>query len=295
MTSESASLDQFGEPRVHFVCVNYHTDEDALALARDLAAIRPQDAIAVDIVMNDSPPDSVDPNLRKLADARPNINLLFSEHNLGYFGGANWAIERRQSSGHVARWTIVSNADIRIADEQLFDKLDAICDLEHSFGVVAPDVTSLEDGRTVHRNPYMVKRPAPWQLRLLRWLFSSYGRYVLYERSTELRRLVRRFWSSSSTPVRRPIYAPFGAFVALSDAFFHRGGTLRGSPFLFGEELFLAEISRRLGLAIIFEPQLTVTHNTHGAIRKVGSPQVLAWTRAALDEIVHEFFDDRHS
>ena len=69
------------------------------------------------------------------------------------------------------------------------------------------------------------------------------------------------------------IYAPHGACVIFSKRFFSEGGSLDLPVFLFGEEICIAEAVRRLGLSVIYNPKLVLTHHEHQ------SPQ---WRRILL-------------
>ncbi len=59
------------------------------------------------------------------------------------------------------------------------------------------------------------------------------------------------------------IYAPHGAFLIFSRKYFEAGGFLDDQLFLFGEEISVGEICRNLGLAVFYDPSLSVIHNEH--------------------------------
>jgi GT2 family glycosyltransferase len=86
------------------------------------------------------------------------------------------------------------------------------------------------------------------------------------------------------------IYAPFGAIVVINRAFFELGGTLADSPFLFCEEIFLAEKLRSLGLKAVFDPRLRVIHRQHGSVGGLAPRQRASYARDSLRQVIRAFF-----
>ncbi len=67
--------------------------------------------------------------------------------------------------------------------------------------------------------------------------------------------------------------AGHGAFVVLSHHYFEAGGSLDYKSFLLGEEIFLAECCRDLGLSVLYDDSLTVIHQEHASIDLLKSPR----------------------
>ena len=86
------------------------------------------------------------------------------------------------------------------------------------------------------------------------------------------------------------IYAPFGAYLIFHKTYFIKGGTLQHGAFLFGEEIFVAETSRRLNLKVIFDPRLKVIHREHSSLRKIGSRNAARYAREATHYLADTFF-----
>jgi len=61
------------------------------------------------------------------------------------------------------------------------------------------------------------------------------------------------------------VYAVHGSFLVFSHLFFSRGGRIDEDMFLFGEEAFVAEECRRLGLPVTYDPGMRVDHNEHAS------------------------------
>jgi hypothetical protein len=73
--------------------------------------------------------------------------------------------------------------------------------------------------------------------------------------------------SRSRARLRR-IYAPHGSFIVFSREYFDRGGTLAHVPFLYGEEIMVAETARRLNLAVVYDPGFQIKHVEHSTTGK---------------------------
>lgn len=223
---------------------------------------------------SDRPGDAA--RLRRIAAVSDGIEVLVQPGNLGYFGGAHWALSR--PGVEPALWTVVSNVDLRLADAGFVQRLLA---QRGNAAVIAPSVTELPDGR--QRNPYLSRRPTPAAMRRRALAFAHplpARLYVLASRArVRLGRLSAR--GAGVTPQRQRVFAPHGSFVALHRSFFDAGATLEHPNFLYGEELTLGEQCHLLGLEVIFEPALRVVHDAHASTGPVASGRTLRWQSAA--------------
>jgi phenylacetate-CoA ligase len=231
-----------------------------------------------------------------------NATVLTPDRNLGYLGGASWALEQYLSRNPLPQWVIVSNSDISFPDPQFFAKLRG--GDRPPAAVVAPDTVSIE--RTLlpespkHQNPFMLTRPSALRIRVLRFIARRYPIYLAYSLASRVRYLAIRALSSLLSWRRdgglssgSTIYAPFGGCFIFNESYFLAGGTLRHGAFLFGEELFVAETARNLKLKIIYDPSLVIAHDDHGATRLLPSRRLAMHTLQAIDYIFNTFFDRR--
>jgi hypothetical protein len=114
---------------------------------------------------------------------------------------------------------------------------------------------------------------------------------LAFMKSVVLRRF-RKLYRDSPHRVLAPeeIYAPHGSFIALNRKYFESGGDLNYGAFLTGEEIFIAETARRLGLVIVYDSRLRVIHHEHATFARYTSRQLLAFLREATDYITDTFF-----
>jgi GT2 family glycosyltransferase len=222
--------------------------------------------IAVVVVDNSSPQEGLS-KIRQAISRTPNVDLLESSTNRGYFGAAKFALDHYLASGRgLPDWVIVCNHDVLIEDADFFSKLFAQDTM--AAGVIAPRIEVLPS--RVDQNPFMRHRPGWLRWASVRLTFSSYGVASVWDWLSRQKQAAKSSWfarrgktASISNGSRKSIYAPHGAFFIFSRRYFKAGGYLDGNLFLYFEEVAVAEICRSLGLAVIYEPSLCVVHNEH--------------------------------
>ena len=281
-----------------FVAVNYNTTLQALALARQFDSLSGVTGKVLLILVDNSVGDNAGALARTLAEAGSKAVCVASGNNLGYFGGARFGLEYARSSGIVFDWLIVSNVDLRFDPDSAvagFAALDT-----NVIGVVAPNIISTATGRAL--NPFMRARPSMLRMHFYKWVFRSYPTMWVYEWLAGIRgrlyaaivgqlgHLSANLQAAASLSIVKPIYAGHGSMLAISRQFFERGGDLDHASFLFGEEIFVAETARRLGLAVVWHPGIAVEHAEHASIGKLPSRHLYQFLRDATAHSANTYF-----
>ncbi len=253
--------------KVLLVSINYRGAGHTLELLDSLRRLQQFSEVDVVIVDNASGDDSA-LCIRAKIDRLENVQLLESQINRGYFGGAKWGVRTYTGKqGITTDWIIVCNNDCIVKDNLFLERL-----LAHdpwAVGVIAPRVQSL--ATHLDQNPFMETRPDRKRVASLRFWTSTYYTALLRELLSSrvghfrhrLRKLKRRDKGDLRNGERRQIYAPQGSFIIFSRRYFTSGGYLDDGCFLYGEEISVGEICHRLGLAVIYDPQLRVLHSEH--------------------------------
>ncbi|MEO3816056.1 glycosyltransferase [Plantactinospora sp. B24E8] len=253
---------------VHVVAVNYF---GATALDGYLRSLLAQDCTNWRMTVVDNSDDTHElTKLHEVTRDHPRVSVRAAPGNLGYFGGARWLLDQTPET---AIWTVVSNVDVRLADPTFLTRL---LTLDGRTPVVAPSVVGVPAGR--EQNPHLTTRPTVRQMRRLRTKLAhplTAQASLLADRVRTRVRPRRSPGTSDRASHARLIYAPHGSFIALHQRYFTAGGSLRHRPFLFGEEITVAEHCHRLGLPVLFEPALRVTHVEHQATGLLRSWRVL--------------------
>jgi GT2 family glycosyltransferase len=241
------------------VTVQYGNFADTSALVASLSAA--DDVATLEMVIVDNLPSNDAGDLESLRDGAPfTIHILRPGANLYYWGGASRALEVvRSANDRKHRWTIVCNNDVLIGDPSFFRRLRAL-DVNR-FPIVAPAIMHAGTGRD--QNPLLAT--VPHGLKRLKWRVHDLH-YRIAQSMLWVNRVIRRMTNGSvngAYAAEQRIYAPHGAFVILSCAFFDKGGALDTTLSMYAEELSLAATAERLGLPVWHRPDLRVVHNPH--------------------------------
>ena len=281
-------LDRCKGQMVLLICVNYGSDAETAQYLESLRRLEGQPNLRVLIVdnlvsvrMGDLPRDN-------------SFTFLRSDENLGYFGGARRGISKYLEEHPLPDWVIISNVDLLITDLQFLQKLAALNPAAH-VGAVAPRIASALTGR--NQNPFMRSRPSAVRMHLYKWLYRSRLALNAHELASaafhRLRSVVGRSRGTEGNSQRElggKIYAPHGSFVILSKEYFRAGGSLDFPCFLFGEEIYLAENLRRLGLDVVYEPSLEVVHQEHKSTKLLKSRKLARFVASSAAYCADTYF-----
>ena len=215
---------------------------------------------------------------------------LRAPYNLGYFGGAAYAIRFLESAGYRPEWYVVSNVDVVISTSNLATLLREV---PSAVGVVAPSVMGDDQ---VDANPFKTARPSLRRLLLLELAFRS-SRLNRALRLGRTLRALARDWRhgdaksrAMSTPGDRTIYAPHGSVVCVRRELVIATDFFRNAPFLYSEELFLAEEARRLGRTVQYLPTIGARHVGGVSTSRMDRASRLAAERSAMRQVRRRYW-----
>lgn len=280
------------------IAVNYKTDEHAAQLARSLAGYSNQ-GLAVVFVDNSEGDDS-EAFARMIHGVNPDIQCVRAPANLGYFGGANLGLKKYLAESPLPQWVIICNVDIEFRDLGFFDTLRQL-EADGNIGVVAPRIWSAKFQRDL--NPKITQRPTRRRMFFYKVIFGNYYLQAAYEILSvvkygvkrQIRSALSRFLKQPEHDTTNggsvPIYASHGSCMIFNRRYFASGGSIEYPVFLFGEEIFVAETARQLGLLVVHCPQLWVFDKEHastgGALR---SRRVAGYMNEATRYLVQKYF-----
>ena len=247
-------------PRFAAFLVNYRSAVDTARIAAEFLAQSDTGGIALWAVDNSEPPDD-------LSALSPDVHVLRPGRNMGYFGAVAAAFDAHREAFGMPDWTVISNTDVTIGDSGFLALLAALHDPDPP-AVIAPSVISEQFG--VDQNPHLRARPSKWRMRAYGWVFRAYALNVAYQglalAAARIKSRFSRLAANPATDGLSAIYAPHGAFLVIHRSYFERGGDLRHGAFLFGEEIYMAETARGLGLRVVHDPRLRVLHREHSTM-----------------------------
>jgi GT2 family glycosyltransferase len=278
------------QSRALLITVNYKGEQTTLELLASLSRLNGFSSLDVVVVDNGSGEENLT-QLRSAIVDLPNVQLLLSATNRGYFGAAKLAYDHYLAQVHgLANWTIVCNHDVVIDDPDFLLKLSSQ-DWQCA-GVLAPRIRLADTG--TDQNPFMRRRPGRFRRASLRLVYSNYAFALIWDwLSYKKRTLNQRSASSERVFTRENIYAAHGSCFIFSKQFFEGGGFFDDNLFLYGEEISVAEICRSLGLSIVFEPALSLSHNEHTSVGHAVSRFSYTCQKRALQHVTERYFSGR--
>lgn len=277
------------------ICIHYHNTEEVIGFIKGLFAQHVNVAHEVVVVDNSGELTCKDEDLQELC--RDNSPLIYNPgKNMGYYGAASWGMNKYLEENPLPDWVIVCNTDISFKDAHFFDKLLSYHQASPS-AVISPIVFAESSGRVW--NAHTVVRPSCLRVHLYKLILSCYPTLFLYNILSLLKGKMQDFlqWlltlaGFTNTLSNEPavIYAPNGAYTIFNRSYFEAGGNLDHGSFLYGEEVFVAETVRRLGLNVLYDPRLKIIHRGRSTTNIFKSPQILRFKREAVTYYVNKFF-----
>jgi N-acetyl sugar amidotransferase len=259
---------------IGYVCTNYNGSALSIAAAESLLAIRDCE-IWITIVDNKSSADDLQ-ELESYSLRSPNVAIIRSEVNLGYFGGLNLGIRSLRTAHPLLDCIVVGNNDL-IFPANFVKKIESAQKIFEEYPVVSPDVVTLEG---IHQNPHVI-RPVGVSREIIYDLYYSnffIARSVMYVanlfRPIADRKDAER-WRESGE-----IHQGHGSCYILGPVFFRHFSELYAPTFLMGEEFFLSHQIALQGFRIFYEPGIQVEHMYHATIAHV--PKRKMWGYAQI-------------
>ena len=199
-------------------------------------------------------------------------------------------------------YIIISNVDVTL-DESFFI---ALRDLKPDPDTVwiAPFIWSPSENRDV--NPKILERYTKKRLQLLRLLFACPPLYYLYTRTLYRKKVnqSRKEEASSSASDSnhnfqfsilnsqlKNIYSGHGSFMIFRPELFQQEPPLNYPVFLFCEEIFMAEMVRRIGKKAVHCPAVKVWDCEHASTGLMGLWRYCKYNHDALSYIIKHFYE----
>lgn len=242
--------------KILLICVTYHSDKELHIFVESVhrAAERVKGKIQVDIEVADNGQD-----------------------NRGYLGGA---LPIYNAKAKDYDFVSISNVDLQLA-EDFFEHLLAVD--TNGIGWMAPDIYTDKINR--HENPYMMSRPTKRNFRIWNIIYSSTLIYRFYHRLYVLKGRKAKTYPACG------IYAGHGSFMLFTRAFVERNPVLQFPGFMYGEEIYLAELVREAGLNVQYVPTLRIANIGNINTGLINQAQKSKWSKESLHAIYKAFFE----
>lgn len=276
-------------PDILVITVNFKGADSTEAFLKSASALEGF-ALARIIVVENGSHDGSAERLRPFIQKFANVELMESPLNRGYFGAANWALQRYLARADKPTWIIVCNNDVVFDDRQFLVNL-----LQRdpaTVQVIGPAIVARPTG--IDCNPFLRERPSPFKLfRYRLWQQNYYLMWFKQLLSPYVRSARHRiyFWRrSSGIHGRSQVYAPHGAFLIFSRSYFEAGGYIDDGFFLYAEEFSVAEICRKLRLSVVHDPDLRVSHDAHRVTGRMCNRTTFEYGRQGFEYALRKYF-----
>jgi GT2 family glycosyltransferase len=223
----------------------------------------------------------------------PFLQYFRTGKNLGYFGGAKAGMNLylQEISRH-PDWVLVTNVDI-VFTPGFFEHLSGLKNLQN-LGIIAPSIISQKWNSDY--NPKIPVRNSKRRIEFYCFIYSNFIFQNLYVTMAYLKKWIRgrlrdkRVFNAGQAQKNRKIYAPHGSCLVFRKTYFSSGGTLDLPNFLFGEEIFVAETAARLGLDVIYDPELIIHDYEHASVGFIVTPRINKYYRESNKMILDKYY-----
>lgn len=242
--------------KILLIPVTYHSDEALHAFVESVhrAAERVEGRMQVDIEVADNGLD-----------------------NKGYLGGA---LPIYNAKAKEYDFVAISNVDLELA-EDFFEHLLTIED--PGIGWIAPDIYTEKIDR--HENPYMLARPTKRNFAIWNIIYSSTFIYRLYHGLYLLKSRHKKVHPEDD------IYAGHGSFMLFTKNFVAKNSEIHFPGFMYGEEIYLAELARKAALRVRYIPALRIANIGNINTGLINQTQKSQWSKESLRAIYKAFFE----
>lgn len=260
--------------------VNYNAEK---ALMDYLSSVEKSlgevDNISLKIIIADNSNISLD--LSCFSDTL-DIHYVFTGKNMGYLGAVSYAIKKEQIVLTEYDYFIISNVDIMM--DTSFFKVFSTLNIDSHVAWIANEIWSNEEKRD--RNPKILERYTKNRLNIILQLYKYPILDWIYKNT-----LYRKKTSKVELYQGKKIYAGHGSFIILTKNFFLKCEEIAYPIFLFGEEIYLAELIKNAGMKVCYYPLLRVSDNEHVSTGRMKKKFYYKCNREAIEYLIKSFYE----
>ena len=262
--------------KILIVCVNYNSYEE---LNQFLDSVEKSSNNAVEtqvevvVADNSTIKQTVDKSLYKsISVSQQNLD------NLGYLGGASAVLNNIRNIIQY-KYVIISNVDV-IFEENTIKQMQNF-EIGDDIAWVAPCIYSEKYQKDL--NPSILNRYPRLKLQLLkltyhRFVYQLYCKYYYSEK--------RKNASYSQTD----IYAGHGSCIILTSIFFNDYKQIDYPIFLYGEELYFAELIKRVQKRVVYTPSIVIKTTGGVSTSRLPSKSFCKFNIDAINYILKTFY-----
>jgi len=263
-------------------CVNYNTYDKLkeFILSVETAYLFSSKELKITILIGDNSEKFEHINLQISKEIE--IIHINNKGNWGYIGGVTKALELSNIQISHSDYFAISNVDVTL-DKTFFAELLAQ-NLNQTIGWIAPAIISEKEKRD--RNPKILTRPSVKKMQLTKLMYQFPIIHILYEKFIYKYRN-KKIPSENKSAY---IYAGHGSFMLFSKAFAEKNINFEFPGFLFGEEIYFAELNINSGLKTHYTPNLIIHDFDHASTSKIQSKAYFKMNYDSIKILIQNFF-----
>lgn len=267
-----------------WIVVNYFNESDSLKFIVD--QFEQQGFQNKFLILVNNGTDEIQ-RLQHFFEDKVNMLMLDAGQNLGYFGALNFAMHAiKKHLDFLPDKIIFSNTDIEISGKDFLKRLNHYS-TSNSTACIGPAIIS---NKLNDQNPYYINRITKTKLQRLKLVFSNHIIYTGYQFLANNKNRLRK--SNNSDKLTQSVYALHGSMLIFTKVFFENCfDDMAEAPFLFGEEIFLAEICKRKNLELLYEPSFRIKHYEHDTTGNYKSKQTSNHLYESVTYLLEKYFN----
>ena len=262
-----------------FVILHYLNMEDTIETVESIRNKVDTGAYHIVVVDNASPDDSGKELEARYRNAQ-HVDVILNERNLGFSAGNNAGIIHLRTL-YSPKFIILSNNDIQLYDDHLFEKTNA--EYQRSgFAVMGPMILTADgrcDANPISDVPYSRKECENEILQYQRLIRrAENGTYKLWAKyDYYMKKFVTRYRVQHQGPVQKDRSAGVflqkrenvvlhGCFMIFSEKYFEHFEGLDVRTFMYSEENILYTHMQHLSLIMLYNPDIIVYHKEGASV-----------------------------
>ncbi len=243
--------------KLAFVFTNYNNFSHTINVVKSIVKFSENSPIII-VDNNSNENDIIE--LKKLKENYQNVEVIFSDTNIGYFKGLNLGIEFVRKNFKFD-FLIIGNNDLEFPIT-FHEDLSKKSELFNKYPIISPNIITLDN---VSQNPHVIRKISFFRSYIYDLYYLNYklSRIIFYIANKFKNLFQRKDYLNSNIP--QVIFQGYGACYILGPIFFKYYNQLFAPTFLMGEEFFLAYQLNLNKLELFYEPSIKVFHQDHAS------------------------------
>lgn len=266
---------------ISIICVNYNSYYNLhkyLISISEAVLYEKELNLCVDVYIVDN-----STKRERISTSYDNINIkIYNMENVGYFKAALHIVNKIRSKGIVKyKYICITNVDLCM-DKTFFATI-INKKYDEKIAWIAPSIFSYHENKD--KNPATLHRRSLFKMEILKLLYRIPIIYMIY-----LKMIYKKKKRKKIQDDLLQIYAGHGSFIILTKLFLQKISNFKFPLFLYGEELFLAENIRLIGMKVYYDKTIKIYDYEHISTKYISKRNIAKYNIIALNYIIKEFY-----